>query len=162
MNEVLNKGYITHIYGKNGAGKTTLLKKTCKYLMNHNISFSYVGHHHGLMETQTAADQIKFYRNLLGHDVGLWLEMIEDIDPNTFIYELSCGQKQRLSLACHLNFDNQVWLLDEPFDTLDSCASELLQSAFIRFLGDDKSIVLVDHSFDLKDNLHKYARDKAV
>lgn len=160
MQDLISKGYITHIAGRNGAGKSTLLKKSCKYFIDNETSFSYVGHYHGLLEAQTAEDQIKFYKNLMGHDMSLWIDILDDISPKSYIFELSCGQKQRLSLACHLNFNSNVWVLDEPFDSLDQVASTLLQSAFIRFLSEDKSILLVDHSFDLKDSLHKYSKER--
>ena len=162
MHNLIENGYITHIAGANGAGKSTMLKKLCKHLMKSNITFSYLGHFHGLLENHTARGQIEFYKNLVGHDLALWIDLLDDIDPSSYVFELSSGQKQRLSIACHLNFKANVWVLDEPFDTLDQNASEILQRAFIRFLSEDRSIVLVDHSFAFKDNLHRLAKEKIL
>ena len=120
MEQLISKGYITHISGRNGAGKSTLLKKTCKNFIDEEISFSYVAHYHGLLEHRTVEDQIKFYKNMMGHDMSLWIDIIEDIHLKSHIFELSAGEKQRLSLACRLNFRSQIWVLDEPFDSWTS------------------------------------------
>lgn len=155
-----SKGQITHVSGRNGIGKSTLLKKLAQQLSRDNIAFSYLGQDRGLLETQRAIEQLNFYQHLLGHDINPWLELLDDIPLRSFVFELSCGQKQRISLACHLRFESAVWILDEPFDALDKEGSTMLQEAFIRFISEDNSIVLVDHTFDLREGLHQYAYNK--
>lgn len=159
MQEIFQLGYITHISGENGIGKSTLLKKSCQYLMAEKIPFSYLGHHHGLMENQTCENQVKFFRQVLGQNMEPWLDLFEDLPLDASIYELSEGEKQRLSIACHMNFESKIWILDEPFDSLDSVGTSLLESALIRFISEHKSVLLVDHSFDLRERLHDFTRD---
>ena len=162
MTSPFKKGYITHISGRNGIGKTTLLKQTATYLTSQGQSVSFLGHEHGLLASQNVQSQLSFYQSILGHEMTPWIDFLEDISFDKYIFELSTGQQQRLAIACHLDFSKDAWLLDEPFDTLDSDGALMLQAAFIRFIAEDKILVLVDHTFDLRSSLHKYSHHRPL
>lgn len=162
MTTPFRKGYITHVSGRNGIGKSTLLKQTATYLNHQGQSVSFLGHDHSLLPTQTVRSQLTFYQSILSHDITPWMDLLEDISFDKYIFELSSGQQQRVSIACHLDFSKDAWLLDEPFDTLDTEGASMLQNAFIRYIAQDKILVLVDHTFDMRILLHKYAQNRPL
>ena len=126
----LEDGEILAIMGPSGCGKTTLL----------NLIAGTIRKKDGLLEKQTDAISYVFQeprlfpwltvkKNLLAvtgkrvvseEEVGKTLEAVElsgceELYPE----ELSGGMKIRVSLARAMIADTKLWLLDEPFASLD-------------------------------------------
>ena len=88
--------------------------------------------HHG---TTLSQDTLHFYLK----EVGLW----SCIDRP--IYLLSSGQRQQLQLLSLCYVRSSIWLLDEPFTHLDTCARHWLQSQLGRHLSRGGAVVHVCH-----------------
>lgn len=65
---------------------------------------------------------------------------------NKLIQELSAGQKRRCSLVCLLIGEYKLWLLDEPFSSLDSQGEELVRVLIQEHCKTGGSAVIASHS----------------
>ena len=126
-------GELWHVRGCNGAGKTTLLRQlaglhpvdTGKVLYPQtSIKIIYIGHKLGLKEQLTADENLSWLVGLDGSSTQLQryaaLERVglKGYEENT-VAQLSAGQKRRVALARLHLCKADVWLLDEPFTSLD-------------------------------------------
>lgn len=131
-----------YLLGKNGSGKSTLLKAIAGLLrpskgrvlvFNKDIhrvprreavkivGYAWQNPYAGFVEA-TVRDELEFTSRLVG--VELNSEIVEVLVPKHLLeknpFNLSGGEAKRVSLASVLALDQPVWLLDEPFDYLDS------------------------------------------
>jgi heme exporter protein A len=133
LNFSVKAGELWHIKGRNGAGKTTLLRQlaglhsvdTGKVLYPNNATkMIYIGHKLGLKEQLTADENLSWLVGLDGSSTQLQryaaLERVglKGYEENT-VAQLSAGQKRRVALARLHLCKADVWLLDEPFTSLD-------------------------------------------
>ncbi|WP_414045227.1 ABC transporter ATP-binding protein [Macrococcus equi] len=156
------------ITGKNGAGKTTLLD-TIMQIIPHNGSMSYNGKalrkikdaaHHMYLVYQNPElqfiqsnvyDEIFFNYQFLNKKSAasetvallksLQLYHLRHRHP----YELSMGQKRRLSVATALSTKADIILLDEPTFGLDSKNTFELIELFKARVAAGQSIIMVTH-----------------
>jgi len=61
------------------------------------------------------------------------------------VQALSAGQKRRLSLARLLITQNHVWILDEPFTSLDKHGIALIETLMSEHCANGGMIVLTSH-----------------
>jgi heme exporter protein A len=61
------------------------------------------------------------------------------------VQALSAGQKRRLSLARLLITENIVWILDEPFTSLDKQGIALIETLMSEHCASGGMIVLTSH-----------------
>jgi len=126
-------GDLWHIKGRNGAGKTTLLRQlaglhaidTGQVLYPKKATkIIYIGHKLGLKEQLSADENLVWLVGLDGSSTqqqrycALERVGLRGYEENT-VAQLSAGQKRRVALArLHLG-KADVWLLDEPFTSID-------------------------------------------
>jgi len=133
LDVVIKAGDLWHVKGRNGAGKTTLLRQlaglhpvdTGEVLYPKNaIKVIYIGHKLGLKEQLTADENLSWLAGLDGSSTQLQryaaLERVglRGYEEN-IVAQLSAGQKRRVALARLHLCKADVWLLDEPFTSLD-------------------------------------------
>jgi heme exporter protein A len=126
-------GELWHVKGCNGAGKTTLLRQLAglhpvdigKVLYPQaSIKIIYIGHKLGLKEQLTADENLSWLVGLDGSSTQLQRYAalkrvgLKGYEENT-VAQLSAGQKRRVTLARLHLCKADVWLLDEPFTSLD-------------------------------------------
>jgi heme exporter protein A len=71
---------------------------------------------------------------------------------DVLVQTLSAGQKRRLSLARLLITENVLWILDEPFTSLDKQGIALIESLMAEHCAGGGMIVLTSHhDIDLPD-----------
>ena len=164
----LSEGQVLQVQGSNGSGKTTLLRILCGLNDSYEGSIKWYGQE---IEDQAAS----FFSSLLyiGHRVGIskaltplenlrWscslrqavsddqiMAALKEVGLRGFeespCYTLSAGQQQRASLARLIISPASLWLLDEPFTTLDTKGVTMLEKILQRQAQAGGSVMVTTH-----------------
>ncbi len=164
----LEAGQVLQVKGGNGSGKTTLLRIICG--LNDSYRGELFWHGAPLGEQRDA-----FYAGLLyiGHRVAVnrVLSPLENLRWSSRLhhpaddgrirgalgqiglagyedspcYSLSAGQYQRVSLARLLLHGGDLWVLDEPFTTLDTRGVALLENLVGRHAESGGAVLITTH-----------------
>lgn len=165
----LEPGELLYVNGPNGSGKTTLLRMLCGLVApsaggitwqgediralgdGYRAQLFYLGHQNAIKDELNALENLRMSSLLSGlrvsgHDAlqalgRMGLQGLEDLPTRV----LSQGQKRRVGLARLLLTRAPLWVLDEPFNALDTAAVELLQGVVRDHLGADGMVVLTTH-----------------
>ncbi len=164
----LQPGEILRVEGKNGTGKTSMLRilaglaqpVTGDVLWNgkrirdpeacYFNDLLYLGHKPGIKFELSPVENLCMARALFGsrqqngieealYQVGLY--GFEDV-PAAY---LSAGQKRRVALAQLFLTQAKLWILDEPYTSLDVVAIELLEGVFQNHVQNGGSLVITSH-----------------
>ncbi len=164
----LAPGEILHIKGENGAGKTSLLRilaglalpvsgdvffdgHNCRnYRSEYNEEIAFMGHKLGIKLELTPVENINSYCQLGSpcteqqimnalEQVGLY--GFEDMYCN----QLSAGQKRRVALAQTLLSQAKLWILDEPFTSLDVIGVDYFLTVIQEHVCNGGMILLTTH-----------------
>ena len=134
--------------GPNGSGKTTLLRgladlTPCQEgLVSVSDPPLFLSTRGAVREDLSVHAQLQFWRDLYGGQAPT------DLTPfhSTLIRDLSLGQRQRVALA-RLRIDTSpIWLLDEPFQGLDTANQECLAERVRAHQRAGGIIVLATHA----------------
>jgi heme exporter protein A len=153
-------GQIVWVRGANGQGKTSLLRLLAGLARPESgrIEFGagrervYVGHANALKDDLTVAESLMFLSRLHGFEVGA--EAHEQALRRFGLYSrraapvrtLSQGQRRRVALARLCTAPaTALWLLDEPFDALDSEGVEALNTLLGEHAARGGSVLLTSH-----------------
>ncbi len=151
----VNEGELLLIKGRNGAGKTSLLRLICGlaapetgdiFWNNESITkirpeyfraLIYIGHDNGVNLDLTIRENLEFHRSLKACPSKNQIpEILEQLGIARYLDVpcrfLSAGQKRRVALARLMISDAKLWLLDEPFNSLD----EQALNAVVGFVSD--------------------------
>lgn len=142
-------GNLIHLKGANGTGKTTLLRTIAglitptkgEVLWNDSsinkckkfrLMLNFVSQKSGLAEELTTYENLKFLASISEKNRKNTVERALQQMNLSQIGEsatsvLSAGQKQRATLTQLLLFDCPLWLLDEPFNSLDSDSCKIVE-----------------------------------
>ncbi|WP_435261821.1 ABC transporter ATP-binding protein [Tenacibaculum sp. nBUS_03] len=164
-NQVLNsidiefkKGKIYGIVGENGAGKTTLFR-CISGLENYKgtISSEYTNlkDHLGLLLTEPfffSKITGKEYIQLLANARQTKLTNIEDrnifdLPLKQYASTYSTGMKKKLALTAILLQENDVFILDEPFNGVDIQSNLIITEIIKRLKILKKTIIISSHIF---------------
>lgn len=161
----LRAGQILLLEGSNGSGKTSLLRILCGFRepdsgeiswqgqpledSGYYADMAYVGHADGSKKELTVLENLRFALalNAPGHysiDQALDKVQLAGFDDNA-VQTLSAGQKRRLSLARLLVTHNILWILDEPFTSLDRQGMELIESLIAAHVESGGMVILTSH-----------------
>ncbi len=180
LNFQLSPGEILHIKGENGAGKTSLLRiiaglalpvtgeirfngYNCrKYRSEYNEQLAFMGHKLGIKLELTPVENIRSFCNL---GKTCTQQQIMDTLEKVGLYgfeemycnQLSAGQKRRVALAQILLSRTRLWILDEPFTSLDVIGVELFLKMIQEHVCQGGMVLLTTHQeVSLKDCTLKY------
>ncbi|WP_300558328.1 ABC transporter ATP-binding protein [Companilactobacillus sp.] len=162
VNLKLDRGKIVGLLGENGAGKTTLMRLITGSAHGHGIieldnSFSaperkskvsYMDRLGGFPLSTPIAKIEKFYETVYeDFDDKRFNELLEflKLDKTTKISALSKGNKEKLVIALTLSRQVPLYLLDEPFDGIDSMSRKQIINSIIKWKPEDSTIVISDH-----------------
>ena len=128
----VNEGDRIGVVGRNGDGKSTFLKVLAKRLVTDEGRVTYRSNLQvGMLDQQDVLDSEMTVATAIvgGRDEHEWAGdpkvrdviagLVNDLDWNAKIGELSGGQRRRVALAALLTRDWDVVLLDEPTNHLD-------------------------------------------
>jgi heme exporter protein A len=117
---------------------------------------AYVGHLDGVKKELTVLENLKMSLALSSSGrysinealIKVHLAGYDDV----LVQALSAGQKRRLSLARLLITENVLWILDEPFTSLDKQGIALIETLMAEHCANGGMIVLTSHhDIDLHD-----------
>ena len=164
----LEPGQVLRVEGENGSGKTSLLRILSglalpmdgvvrwngEDIRNPDSEYFqhllYLGHKPGIKFELSAVENLQLAKALFGnreqngieealYQVGLY--GFEDI-PCAY---LSAGQKRRVALAQLFLTQARLWVLDEPYTSLDVAAVALLESIFEKHVQAGGMLIITSH-----------------
>lgn len=158
LNLPVRPGQIVWLRGANGRGKTSLLRLLAGLStpeagrVVRNGSFLYVAHANALKEDLTVLESLRFLARLHGRADGdaALVEALRHFGMasrrNAPVRTLSQGQRRRVALSrLALAPSPAVWVLDEPFDALDTDGIAALNALLTRHAQGGGSVVLTSH-----------------
>lgn len=176
------EGDFVAITGPNGAGKSTLGQLVLKllkpsqgeiYLSGEPLSrmaadrvYQQVGYVFQNPEHQFVKDRVfdelAYGYHISGQNQEQWLPRVEKLlqqfgleeHRDRHPYQLSQGQKRRLSVATMLTRDQSMLILDEPTFGQDQAYTEALMGLLVDLKRQGKTIVMITHDMEL---VYQYA-----
>lgn len=165
LNFHLKNGQILLLEGKNGSGKTSLLRiicglreqdegkiRWCNEPVNNSAYYNemaYVGHLNGIKQELTVAQNLKITQALGKAGRYSTIQALAKLTlagyQNTLVQSLSAGQQRRLSLARLLITQKSLWVLDEPFTSLDTNGIKQIKSLIQEHVDHNGLVVLASH-----------------
>lgn len=157
-------GELLQITGENGSGKTTLLATIAGLLHDYDGDvlwegtpmhpyrwrgkIVYIGHQMGLDPQLSALDNLTWWGKLYGaqRDGRVILDQLNlsHITHRKCI-TLSAGQCRRIALGRLLMVDASLWLLDEPFSTLDQESTAQWHEACHAHQANGGAVIITTH-----------------
>ena len=147
-------------------------------LVGQKLGLSMVFQEFNLLENMNIAENIFIGREPLG--VGQTVDKKQllqnaveelkkvnlDIDPNTEVSKLSCGQKQCVEIAKALSFNARVVVFDEPTASLSEKESQTLFKLIKELKAKGVCIVYISHRmeevFELSDRITVFRNGKYI
>jgi len=165
LNFKLTNHQVLLLEGKNGSGKTSLLRIICGFREQDSgdlfwcdkkikdseyfAEMAYVGHLDGVKKELTVLENLKMSLSLSEkgrYSIDQALETVHLAGyDDSLVQSLSAGQKRRLSLARLLITKNTLWILDEPFTSIDKQGITLIESLMHEHIVAGGMIILTSH-----------------
>ena len=167
LNLSLAGGQMLLVEGRNGCGKTSLLRiltglkladegdilwqgKTIEqHAADYYEQVNYVGHHDGVKRELTCLENLRLVQ-AMGKPSGI--ELDDALDKvnlyrygDTLMGSLSAGQKRRLALSRLIVTEAKLWIMDEPFTSLDKNSMAMFEAMFEQHLQQQGIIVMTSH-----------------
>jgi len=167
LNLSLAAGQMLLVEGHNGSGKTSLLRILTglkladegevlwrgisieRLTADYYEQVSYVGHHDGVKRELTCLENLRLVQ-AMGIPSDLDLDAVLDRVNlyrygDTLMGSLSAGQKRRLALARLFATQSILWILDEPFTSLDKSSMGHFETIFEQHLRQGGIVVMTSH-----------------
>lgn len=175
VNFAINEGEIVGIVGQNGTGKSVLFKLISgiyrpdsgeievngKKLVVETDFPDNIGiliDSPGFTEIYTGFQNLKYLasiKNKISDETIKEYMTLVGLDPEnkTKVKHYSLGMIQKLAIAQAIMEDQQILLLDEPFNALDDKSHEKMIDLIAKLQKDGKTILITSHNKDDLDKL---------
>jgi len=163
----VQNGKVLLVEGRNGAGKTTLLRilsglrqadegDVCWNEQDiRELGFEYyqyvsfLGHHNAIKKDLSARENLEVSIALsAGSEVGIE-EALNEVKLAGYEDEpakkFSAGMCRRLAIAKLLVLDTPLWVLDEPFTSVDVKGIEMIENFIVRHVKKGGSVIMTSH-----------------
>ncbi|MEO9570605.1 MAG: ATP-binding cassette domain-containing protein [Polaribacter sp.] len=152
------KGKIYGIVGENGAGKTTLFRCVSgleNYKGNITSDYTKLKDHLGLLLTEpfffskiTGKEYIQLLANARQKELtNIEDKNIFDLPLKQYASTYSTGMKKKLALTAILLQENNVFILDEPFNGVDIQSNLIITEIIKKFKKLEKTVIISSHIF---------------
>ena len=153
--------------GRNGSGKTSLLRILCGIRLpdagsinwcgtdinrlgaDYHEHTAYVGHRDGIKLDLTPLENLAMARALGKPNTTTLEEALAKVDLDGFedvlTRNLSAGQQRRLALARLLVTDTVLWILDEPFTSLDVHGIQVIEELLDKHTSGGGMLAVTSH-----------------
>jgi len=161
-------GQVLLLEGRNGSGKTSLLRLLCGMRQpdagqihwngedinrlgpDYYADVAYVGHKDGVKLDLTAYENLKLARGLSAPNADVSIdEALDQVELWGFddspARNLSAGQQRRLALARLLVTRSTLWILDEPFTSLDTLGISIVEGLFAQHVAQGGILAVTSH-----------------
>ena len=159
-------GSLMALVGPNGAGKSTLIKTILKFLKQITGEIKINGKNLAYVPQRNSVDwdfpttlfdvvemgcygRVGLFKRVNKEEKKKVLKAIEQIDMSEFkdrqISELSGGQQQRAFIARALVQEADIYLMDEPFQGVDSTTEKSIVDILKKLKSDGKTLLVVHH-----------------
>ena len=178
INLEINCGKTIGIIGANGSGKSVLFKTICGFTtpdtgdvyirglkLGDKIDFPEdVGifiNEPGYMSLFTGFMNLKFLADInkkidINKIRSTMIKVGLDPDNDVKVKDYSLGMKQKLGIAQAIMEEQDILILDEPFNALDYKTYDDIKSIIKSLKDEGKTILLTSHNFDDIDQLCDY------
>jgi len=158
INLDFSNGKVHGIVGENGAGKTTLFRCISgleDYKGEISSEFSPLKNHLGLLLTEPfffSKITGKEYIRLLCNARGISIKDIEsrnifDLPLEQYASTYSTGMKKKLALTAILLLENKYYILDEPFNGVDTQSNIIITEIINKLRDLNKIVIISSHIF---------------
>lgn len=158
INMELYPGKVYGVVGENGAGKTTLFKCISgleTYTGTISSTFDKLKDKLGLLPAEpfffskmTGTEYIRLLTNARQvKPENLAAKNIFDLPLDQYAATYSTGMKKKLALTAILLQENEVFVLDEPFNGVDIQSNLVITEIIKRLQALEKTIVISSHIF---------------
>ena len=170
LNVRVEPGTLLAVVGENGSGKTSLLRIFSSLLPPeegsvrwdgqdihqlkelYSAKLMYLGHLNAIKDDLSAVENLMSSMALAGEPCSERgaKEALEAIGLKRLVHRLptkvlSQGQKRRVALARLWLSTRPLWLLDEPFTSLDAASTNVVTQRFLAHLERGGLVVVVTH-----------------
>lgn len=166
----VEKGKIYGIVGPNGSGKSVLFKMICGFVYPDNgtitvegvqigkskrfpNNFGIIIDHPGYIANKTGFQNLKELALIRGkisdEKISKTMEMV-GLQPQAKqkVKNYSLGMKQKLAIAQAIMEDQQVLVLDEPFNALDAESVDRIRNLLLSFKDEGRTILITSHNME--------------
>lgn len=159
-------GSLMALVGPNGAGKSTLIKTVLKFLKQITGEIKINGKNLAYVPQRNSVDwdfpttlfdvvemgcygRVGLFKRVNKEEKAKVLKAIEQVGMLEFkdrqISELSGGQQQRAFIARALVQEADIYLMDEPFQGVDSTTEKSIVDILKKIKSDGKTLLVVHH-----------------
>jgi ABC-2 type transport system ATP-binding protein len=158
INISFEKGKVYGIVGENGSGKTTLFRCIAeleKYEGEIGTHYDQLKNHLGLLFTDpyfftriTGKEYIQLLLNARKiKNIEINSRNIFDLPLNQYASTYSTGMKKKLALTAILLQENDVYILDEPFNGVDIHSNIMIVEIIKKLKELGKTVIISSHIF---------------
>ena len=166
LNLDIEAGSLMALVGPNGAGKSTLIKTILKFLKQITGEIKINGKTLAYVPQRNSVDwdfpttlfdvvemgcygRVGLFKRVNKEEKAKVLKAIEQVGMLEFkdrqISELSGGQQQRTFIARALVQEADIYLMDEPFQGVDSTTEKSIVDILKKLKSDGKTLLVVHH-----------------